>query len=294
MTSRVPLIVEPPEPAILREAAARALGEDRGPADITTLACVKFDTQAQARIVAKEACTLAGLPVAIQAFREQDVELVLVAEAQDGAKVAAGDIVLEISGPAASILTAERSALNFLQQLSGVATQTRRFVDAVAGTKCKILDTRKTIPGLRALQKYAVRCGGGVNHRSGLYDRFLIKDNHLALMPDGKRLAEAIRAARALDAEALLEVEVDRIDQIDAILALGADMILLDNMSTDDMRAAVKLIDGRAKIEASGNMTLERVNEVAGTGVDFISVGALTHSIKAVDFSLEVIPAKPV
>ncbi len=285
-----PLPLEPPEPAIIREAAARALGEDRGPADITTLACVRFDAQARARIFAKEACALAGLPVAEQVFREQDHELVLTARAQDGASLAAGDTVLEISGSAASILTAERCALNFLQQLSGVATQTRHFVDAVAGTKCRILDTRKTIPGLRALQKYAVRCGGGVNHRFGLYDRFLIKDNHLALMAEGGRLAEAVRAARALDPDALLEVEVDRPDQIPDILALGVDMLLLDNMSLDELRAAVALIAGRVPVEASGNMTLARVAEVAGTGVDFISVGALTHSVRSIDFSLEILP----
>jgi nicotinate-nucleotide pyrophosphorylase (carboxylating) len=290
MTARVPLTIPLPEPAVIREAAARALGEDRGPADITTLACVKFDTQAPARIFAKEPCTLAGLPVAEQVFREEDPGLVLTPQARDGAVLAAGDTVLEISGSAASILTAERCALNFLQQLSGVATQTRRFVDAVAGTKCRILDTRKTIPGLRALQKYAVLCGGGVNHRFGLYDRFLIKDNHLALMTDGNRLAEAVRAARALDPEATLEVEVDRLDQIPEILALGVDMLLLDNMSLDEMRAAVALIAGRVPTEASGNMTLARVHDVAGTGVDYISVGALTHTVRSIDFSLEILP----
>jgi nicotinate-nucleotide pyrophosphorylase (carboxylating) len=290
MTARSPIAIEPPEPAIIREAAVRALGEDRGPADITTLACVKFEAQASARIFAKEACTLAGLPVAEQVFREQDAELVLTAKAQDGALLEVGETVLEISGSAASILTAERCALNFLQQLSGVATQTRRFVEAVAGTKAKILDTRKTIPGLRALQKYAVRCGGGVNHRFGLYDRFLIKDNHLALMADGNRLAEAVRAARALDPDASLEVEVDRVDQIPEILALGVDMLLLDNMELDEMRAAVALIAGRVPTEASGNMTLTRVYDVAGTGVDYISVGALTHTVRSVDFSLEILP----
>jgi nicotinate-nucleotide pyrophosphorylase (carboxylating) len=290
MTARAPITVEPPEPAIIREAAVRALGEDRGPADITTLACVKFETQASARIFAKEACTLAGLPVAELVFREQDPGLVLQARVQDGAALEPGDTVLEISGAAASILTAERCALNFLQQLSGVATQTRRFVDAVAGTKCRILDTRKTIPGLRALQKYAVRCGGGLNHRFGLYDRFLIKDNHLALMTDGDRLAEAVRAARALDPDAMLEVEVDRLDQIPEILSLGVDMLLLDNMSLDEMRAAVALIAGRVPTEASGNMTLARVHDVAGTGVDYISVGALTHTVRSIDFSLEILP----
>jgi nicotinate-nucleotide pyrophosphorylase (carboxylating) len=283
-------MIPPPDRAIIREAAARALGEDRGPADITTLACVKFHTQASARIFAKEACVLAGMPVAERVFREQDATLALTARALDGSPLQPGDTVLEIHGSAAAILTAERCALNFLQQLSGVATQTRRFVEAVAGTKAKILDTRKTAPGLRALQKYAVRCGGGVNHRFGLYDRFLIKDNHLALMGTGNRLAEAVRAARALDHEAVLEVEADQVGQIPEIVSLGVDVVLLDNMSLDEMRAAVLLIAGRAATEASGNMTLERVPDVARTGVDFISVGALTHSVRAIDFSLEMEP----
>jgi nicotinate-nucleotide pyrophosphorylase (carboxylating) len=282
-------MISPLEPPVIREAAARALGEDRGPADITTLACVKADVQASARIFAKEPCVLAGLPVTEQVFREQDVMLKLTARAADGTTLQAGDTVLEISGSAASILTGERCALNFLQQLSGVATQTRRFVEAVAGTNTKILDTRKTIPGLRALQKYAVRCGGGVNHRFGLYDRFLIKDNHLALMGAGNRLAEAIRAARSLDPDAVLEVEVDRLDQIPEIIAQGVDVLLLDNMSLEELRACVALIAGRVQTEASGNMSLERVGDVARTGVDFISVGALTHSIRSIDFSLEIL-----
>ncbi len=284
-------IIEPPSPAIIREAASRALGEDRGPADITTLACVKPEVIGSARIFAKEPCVLAGLPVAEQVFREQDPQLVLTRKVQDGASLKPGETVLEIRGSAASILTGERCALNFLQQLSGVATQTRRFVDATAGTKAKILDTRKTIPGLRALQKYAVRCGGGVNHRFGLYDRFLIKDNHLALMGTGNRLAEAVQAARALDPEAILEVEVDHLEQIPEILALGVDVLLLDNMSLDEMRSCVELIGGKASTEASGNMTLERVPGVAQTGVDFISVGALTHTVQSIDFSLEMEPA---
>ncbi len=282
-----------PDSAIIREAAARALGEDCGPADITTLACVKFEATAAARIFVKEACVLAGMPVAEQVFREQDATLVLTPRFEDGASLQPGDTVLEIRGAASSILTAERSALNFLQHLSGVATQTRRFVDAVAGTKTRILDTRKTLPGLRALQKYAVRCGGGVNHRFGLYDRFLIKDNHLALIGQGNRLAEAIRAARALDPEAILEVEVDHLGQIPEIVSLGVDVVLLDNMSLDEMNACVALIAGRAATEASGNMTLGRVAEVAGTGVDFISVGALTHSVRAIDFSLEMAADHP-
>jgi nicotinate-nucleotide pyrophosphorylase (carboxylating) len=286
-------MISPPEPAIIREAASRALGEDRGPADITTLACVKFETKGSARIFAKEACVLAGMPVAEQVFREQDATLVLTAKAADGTSLKPGDTVLEINGSAAAILTAERCALNFLQHLSGIATQTKRFVDAVVGTKAKILDTRKTLPGLRALQKYAVRCGGGVNHRFGLYDRFLIKDNHLALMGTGNQLAQAIRAARVLDPEAVLEVEVDRLDQIPEIISHGVDVLLLDNMSLDEMRACVALVAGRASTEASGNMTLGRVADVAATGVDFISVGALTHSVRAIDFSLEIEAKQP-
>jgi nicotinate-nucleotide pyrophosphorylase (carboxylating) len=283
------MTIEALTPAVIREAAARALGEDRGPLDITTFACVKPEVQASARIFAKEPCIMAGLPVAEQVFREQDPGLVLKAVAADGAALKPGDTALEIRGSAASILTAERCALNFLQQLSGTATETRRYVDAASGTKAKILDTRKTIPGLRALQKYAVRCGGGVNHRFGLYDRFLIKDNHLALMGTGNRLAEAILAARKLDAEKILEVEVDHLDQIPEILALGVDVLLLDNMSLNEMRACVELIAGHAKTEASGNMTLDRIPDVARTGVDFISVGALTHGLRSIDFSLEIL-----
>ena len=282
--------IEPLSAALIREAATRALGEDRGPADITTLACVPSEVRGSARIFAKEACVLAGLPVAEQVFREQDPGLVLTRTVEDGAFLKKGDTALEIRGSAASILTGERCALNFIQQLSGVATETRRFVEATAGTKAKILDTRKTIPGLRALQKYAVRCGGGVNHRFGLYDQFLIKDNHLALMGTGSKLADAINAARDLNPEAVLEVEVDRLDQIPEVLALGVDVILLDNMTCDELRSCVELIGGQAKSEASGNMTLERIAEVAETGVDFISVGALTHTLRSIDFSLEMEP----
>jgi nicotinate-nucleotide pyrophosphorylase (carboxylating) len=279
--------IVPLSPAVIREAASRALGEDRGPADITTLACIPPERQGAARIFAKEGCVLAGLPIAEQVFREQDPALLLETSVGDGAFIRPNKTVLTICGPAGSILTAERCALNFLQQLSGVATQTRLFVEAVSGTKCRILDTRKTVPGLRAVQKYAVRCGGGVNHRFGLYDRFLIKDNHLALMGSG--LAAAVKAARALQPEALVEVEVDRPDQIPNVLAQKVDHILLDNMTLEELREAVALVGDRAKTEASGNMTLDRVRAVAETGVDFISVGALTHSVRAIDFSLEMV-----
>jgi nicotinate-nucleotide pyrophosphorylase (carboxylating) len=276
-------------PAIIREAAARALGEDRGPADITTMACVAPEVRGTARIFAREPCVLAGLPVAEQVFREQDPGLKIEAALADGALAEPDATVLTISGSAASILTGERCALNFLQHLSGVATLTRLFVESVAGTKCQILDTRKTVPGLRALQKYAVRCGGGTNHRFGLYDMFLLKDNHLALMGPNATLAGAVRRARALQPDARIEVEIDRLNQIPEVLAQNIDQILLDNMTLEEMRQAVALIAGRAKTEASGNMTLDRVGDVARTGVDFISVGALTHSVRAIDFSLEMV-----
>lgn len=279
----------PPSTAIIREAAARALGEDRGPADITSLAAVPADARSLARIITRQPCVLAGLPVAEAVFLEEDGSLQLNARAHDGDQLAPNDVVLEISGSARSILTAERTALNFLQQLSAVATRTRQFVDAVADTKAKILDTRKTIPGLRALQKYAVLCGGGQNHRMGLYDQFLLKDNHLALMGAPGDWPRAIAAARALEPEAKVEVEADTLDQVRVIAALGVDIILLDNMTLDEMRTAVEIIAGRALSEASGNMSLDRVRAVAETGVDYISVGALTHTIQSIDLSLEVI-----
>lgn len=276
-----------PDSAIIREAVSRALGEDRGPADITSLAVVPADAQRDARIITRQPCVLAGLPVAEAVFIEEDATLILTRRAQDGDQLKPGDVVIEISGSARSILTAERTALNFLQQLSAVATHTRQFVDAVAGTKAKILDTRKTIPGLRALQKYAVLCGGGQNHRMGLYDQFLLKDNHLVLMGAPGNWPKAIAAARALEPAAKLEVEADTLDQVRALAPLGVDIILLDNMSLDEMRSAVEIIAGRALSEASGNMSLDRVRAVAETGVDFISVGALTHSIQSIDLSME-------
>ncbi|PAW75629.1 MAG: nicotinate-nucleotide diphosphorylase (carboxylating) [Verrucomicrobia bacterium Tous-C9LFEB] len=279
----------PPSSAVIREAAARALGEDRGPADITSLAAVPAEAQSTARIVTRQACVLAGLPVAQAIFLEEDASLKITMRAQDGDTLKPGDVALEVSGSARSLLTAERTALNFLQQLSAVATRTRQFVDAVTGTKAKILDTRKTIPGLRALQKYAVLCGGGQNHRMGLYDMFLLKDNHLALMGAPGNWGKAIAAARALEPSAKVEVEADTLDQVRAIAPLGVDIILLDNMSLDEMRAAVEIIAGRALSEASGNMNLERVRAVAETGVDFISVGALTHTITSIDLSLEIV-----
>lgn len=283
------LVVAGLEHAVIREAVARALGEDRGAGDLTSMVAVPAEVVATARLVSRERCVLAGVPVAEAVFREADAGLIVNARSTDGAVLEPGAVVMEVHGPARGLLGGERCALNFLQQLSAVATVTRRFVDAVAGTGVRILDTRKTLPGLRALQKYAVRCGGGVNHRFGLYDAFLFKDNHLALMGPPSQWANVIQQARAFEPDARIEVEAETLDHVAAIANLGVDLILLDNMSTATMREAIRIIAGRAQTEASGNMTLDRVREVAETGVDFISVGALTHTLQAIDMSLEIV-----
>ncbi len=278
--------------AILREAAVRALGEDRGPADITSLVFIPEAATAKARIFCKERCVVAGLPLAARIFAEESPALRVTLETEDGAKLEAGATVLRVEGPLRPLLAAERPALNYLQHLSGIATVTRRFVDAAAGvpgSKARILDTRKTIPGLRQLAKYAVRCGGGTNHRFGLYDAFLVKDNHWTQL-DPATLAAKIAEARALAPEAVLEFEADTLEQVALLAGSGIDRILLDNMTPGRTAEAVALVAGRCETEASGNMTLERIPEVARTGVDFISVGALTHSAPAIDFSLEVLP----
>ena len=280
----------PPDPAILREAAARALGEDRGPADITSLIFIPEGAAGRARLFCKEPCVLAGLPVAERVFLEEDPALKLTREVEDGTLLSANATVLFVEGPVRPLLAAERAALNFLQRLSGIATLTRRFVEAVAGTRAVILDTRKTTPGLRHLEKYAVRCGGGANHRFGLYDHFLVKDNHWTqLSPDD--LADRVAAARRMEPEALLEFEADTLLQVRLLAGLGVDRILLDNMSDGQMAEAVREVAGRCQLEASGNMTPERAASAARAGVDFVSVGALTHSAPAIDFSLEMIPS---
>lgn len=280
-----------PDAAILREAATRAIAEDRGPLDLTTHVFTPAHAQARARIFVKQPGVLAGLVVAERVFQELDHTLQLTVGVQDGEAIAPNQTILEIQGSLASILTAERSALNFLQHLSGIATLTARFVAAVAGTKCQILDTRKTTPGLRHLEKYAVRCGGGTNHRFGLYDMFLVKDNHFAQLgttPAESELRRLIAQARELCPEAPIEFEADTLEQVRLFAGLGLDRILLDNMSLEELGQAVAIVAGRCKLEASGNMTLERVPAVAQTGVDYISVGALTHSVQSLDFSLEV------
>jgi nicotinate-nucleotide pyrophosphorylase (carboxylating) len=281
------------EPAIAREAVVRALGEDRGPMDITSHAVVPEEQLGAARIITRENCVIAGLLLADLVFREVEPAARVTLRCSDGDRLQAGAVALEVTGPVRGILTAERTVLNFLQQLSGVATLTRAFVEAISGTKAKILDTRKTAPGLRALQKYAVRCGGGFNHRLGLYDKFLLKDNHLARMGPPEAWAAGVKSARSLKPDAEIEIEADTLEQVKIIAELGVDMIMLDNMSIDDMRKAVDIIGGRAKTEASGGIGLERVRAVAETGVDFISVGALTHSARAIDLSLEMVALAP-
>ncbi|MFN0069406.1 MAG: carboxylating nicotinate-nucleotide diphosphorylase [Limisphaerales bacterium] len=277
--------------AELQALVAAALAEDIGPGDVTTAACVPEAAQARARLVARTPLTLAGRALAEAAFRAVDPHLDLDPHADDGAAVPAGDLVIEVSGSARAILTAERVALNFVQHLSGVATLTRKFVDAVAGTRARILDTRKTTPGWRRLEKYAVACGGGVNHRFGLGDLVLIKDNHLAALAGEKPdpIAAAVARARAARPYLRVEVEADTLAQVEQALAAGADIILLDNMPPATLREAVRLAAGRALLEASGGVSLASVRGIAETGVDFISVGALTHSAPAADLGLDFV-----
>jgi nicotinate-nucleotide pyrophosphorylase (carboxylating) len=276
----------------VREAVRRALAEDIGSGDVTTLATVPAGALAQADVVAREPLVLAGLPLAEAAFRELSPAAQIERRTADGQRVAAGSILLHLAGPARPMLSAERVALNFLGRLSGIATLAAQFVAAVAGTPASILDTRKTTPGWRRLEKYAVACGGGRNHRLGLFDMVLIKDNHLAVLagesPDPIQLA--VRRARAQCPALAVEVEAETLAQVQQALAAGADVILLDNMSVDELRQAVATVAGRAKTEASGNVNLSNVRAIAETGVDFISVGGLTHSARAVDIGLEFQP----
>jgi len=279
-------VADPAGGAIIEELVAAALAEDLGEGDVTTAAVVPRGMRARAWIVAKEPLVLAGMAVAERVFARVDPTLTFAARHWDGDRVAAGGTVAEIEGEAASILGAERTALNFLQHLSGIATLTAAYVAAVAGFRVVILDTRKTLPGLRLLEKAAVRAGGGSNHRMGLYDAVLIKDNHIALAGG---VAEAVRRARARSAGPV-EIEVSTPAQVEAALAAGAEILLLDNMDAETLEAAVRAARGRAVLEASGNMTLERIRAVAAAGVDRISVGALTHSAPAADLALRLVP----
>lgn len=273
-----------------RETIRRALAEDLGDGDITSEAFVPDDHRAHAQIIAKEDLILAGTETAAEVFRLVDPALTVALHKSDGARLASGDVVLSAGGPTRSLLAAERTALNFLQQLSGIATLTREFVDAVSGTKAVILDTRKTTPGLREFERTAVVAGGGVNHRFGLFDRILAKDNHLAVTGDAAGLQAAIDRARAKKPDVAVEIEADTLDQVRMLCGLhGINIILLDNMTNDQLREAVG-IRGAKKIllEASGGVNLQTVRDIAETGVDCISVGALTHSARAVDLSMEI------
>lgn len=274
----------------IKKAVDAALAEDIGWGDVTTQALAPPGLSGKGVILAKEAGTLCGLPVAFHVFRAVDPSLSFTALLSDGSKVNPGDTCAAVAGSLASILMAERVALNFLQRLSGVASATARYVAEVAGTKATIVDTRKTTPGLRLLEKYAVRAGGGRNHRFHLGDGVLIKDNHLAaLRAAGRGIKDAVSLARCSVPHTLkIEIEVQDFDEAREALEAGADIILLDNMAVMEMRRVVEMTAGRALLEASGGMILDNVRAVAETGVDIISVGALTHSVKALDISLEV------
>ncbi|MBM4459975.1 MAG: carboxylating nicotinate-nucleotide diphosphorylase [Chloroflexi bacterium] len=263
----------------------RALEEDIGPADVTTDAIVPADAVLRGQIIAKQPGIVAGLDVAAAAYRLVDEGIVFTPLVAEGAAVTNRQPLADVAGPARGLLTAERTALNFLGRMSGIATLTRRFVDAVAGTAAVILDTRKTAPGLRLLDKLAVTRGGGQNHRIGLYDMILIKDNHIDYAGS---LAEAVRLARAAATGLEIEVEARTLDDVRAALELHVERILLDNMTLPEMHSAVVMAGGRAKLEASGNVTLATVRAIAETGVDFISSGALTHSAPVLDVSLDV------
>ncbi len=275
--------------AEIRRAVCAALAEDLGSGDVTTLATVPATAKSVALMNAREPLVVAGIQFAEIAFRELSPKIQVKKFARDGQRVKAGAPLLKISGSSRAILSAERVALNFVQRLSGVATATAQFADAVRGTRAKILDTRKTTPGWRRFEKFAVACGGGKNHRIGLFDMVLIKDNHLVALQNEKpnAIAAAVTRAREKFPKLKVEVEADTRAQVVQAADAGADIILLDNMTTAQLRAAVKMIRGRAKTEASGGVNLKTVRAIAKTGVDFISVGAITHSARAVDIGLD-------
>jgi nicotinate-nucleotide pyrophosphorylase (carboxylating) len=273
-----------------RETIARALAEDLGTGDITSECFIPAEHRSNARIIAKENAILAGTEVAREVFRQVDPAIEIEIRKNDSEAIAPGDLILTATGPTRALLSAERTALNFLQRLSGIATLTRRFVDAVAGTNAVILDTRKTTPGLREFERLAVRAGGGVNHRFGLFDRVLAKDNHLVITADAAGLQGAIDEAKKRAPDILIEIEADTLNQVRLLCGLrDIDIILLDNMSNDQLREAVQ-IRGNKKIllEASGGVNLDTVAAIAATGIDQISVGALTHSARAIDLSMEI------
>ncbi len=277
----------PLEPALYREVVRRALAEDLGWGDVTTDATVQPELRAHGTFLAKSDCVVAGLDIAFEAFRQLDPAAVITVHRRDGTACTPGDVIAEISGLAGPMLTAERTALNFLLHLSGIATLTRRFVEAARG-RILVLDTRKTLPTLRALEKYAVRAGGGTNHRMALDDGIIVKDNHVRLAGG---VAEAMRRMRAAGHDMPIEIEVQSLAQLDEALAAGATRIMADNLSIEELREVVRRTRGRAQVEVSGGVTIDRLEAIAQTGADFVSVGALTHSAPAVDISLEIEPA---
>jgi nicotinate-nucleotide pyrophosphorylase (carboxylating) len=278
-----------PDPAYVSAGVATALAEDVGTGDLTAQ-LIPADRVSRATVITREDAVLCGTAWFDEVFRQVDSRVRVAWSASDGERVRTDQQLCTLDGPARSLLTGERTALNFLQALSATATVTRRYVDAVAGTRCRILDTRKTIPGLRVAQKYAVLCGGGTNHRIGLFDAILVKENHIAAAGS---IANAVSEARRLDSKVLLEVEVENLTQLREALDARVDRILLDNFSHDLMREAVRIThahpNSRIELEASGNMSLETLRAVAETGVDFISVGGLTKHVRAVDLSMRFV-----
>ena len=278
---------EPLDAGLYRDFVRRALAEDFGWGDITTEGVIARDQRALASLVAKAPCVIAGLDIASEAFRQLDPAVTVTMLWKDGDRVEAGTTLAQYQGSASALLTAERTALNFMQRLSGIATLTRQFVDAAAG-RMVVLDTRKTTPLLRVLEKYAVRAGGASNHRSGLDDGILIKDNHVRLAGG---VVAAVTRMKKFSREMPTEVEVQSLDEVNAALEAGADILLLDNMSTPDIIEAVRRCQGRARTEISGGVTLARMPELAVTGADYVSIGALTHSAPAIDLSVDIEPA---
>ncbi|MEN8215277.1 MAG: carboxylating nicotinate-nucleotide diphosphorylase [Pseudomonadota bacterium] len=272
-------------PTDLVETVQRALAEDIGSGDITAH-LIGAETQAKAQVISREQAIISGTAWFEAVFRQIDNQVQITWHVQDGETIKPEQLLCELMGPARALLTGERTALNFLQLLSGTATQVQRYVKAISGTGTRLLDTRKTLPGLRKAQKYAVRCGGGTNHRMGLYDAFLIKENHILA---AGTITKAVAAARHQAAHLPVEVEVETLEQVREALQAGADSLLLDNFKLPQLREAVTLVQGQIKLEASGGVTLENIRAIAQTGVDFISVGAITKDVRAVDLSMRVL-----
>ena len=278
----------PLDKALYRELVRRALAEDMGWGDATTEGTIEDSQRGHGRLLAKQTCVIAGLDVAEEAFQQLDPAAVMVRHRHDGDMCEPGTLVAEVTGRARALLTAERTALNFMQRLSGIATLARHYVDAARGSSLIVLDTRKTTPTLRVLEKYAVRAGGGTNHRFALDDGILIKDNHIALAGGVRQALERMRAAAE---DMIVEVEVRTLEELDVALDAGATRLLADNMDLATLTETVRRARGKAQVEVSGGVTLERIPEIAATGADFVSIGALTHSAPAVDLSFKIAPA---